>query len=444
MVLLVIALQTFEDLDRLRHRRLADLDLLEAAGQGAVALERGLVLAVRRRADAAQLPRGDGGLEDVRGVHRAARHRAGADDRVDLVDEEDGVLLLQQRGDDRLQPLLELAAVFRPGQHRAHVERVDLRVLQHLGDFVALDLQRQPLGDGGLADARLADEERVVLPPPAEDLDCPLELRPAADERIDLPLLGALVEVHRERLQRIAERLRAAFLVGRGERGARHVGLGDAVREEIEDVDLVHALRAEEVDGLRALGLIDRGEHLPGVDFLLPRRLRVQLRVLHDALQHGREDRLDLDVVGHLLDGLGQEVVELLLEEVAVAAAVAHDRGHLAVVQQREEEVLDGDVLVAALERLVEGEFESLLERACDHGLRRCRTNAHDEPPISRVPIPCPRPCPSPCPNPAPESPIPNPPPEKPGTGSGSGTGSGRGFNSDPAATLLTRQSGSN
>src|SRR5205807_612815 len=56
VVLLVVAFQSLEDLDRLRHRRLADLDLLEAAGQGAVAFERRLVLPVRRRADAAELP----------------------------------------------------------------------------------------------------------------------------------------------------------------------------------------------------------------------------------------------------------------------------------------------------------------------------------------------------------------------------------------------------
>ena len=106
----------------------------------------------------------------------------------------------------------------------------------------------------------------------------------------------------------------------------------------------------------------------------------MQLRVLHDALQHRREHRLHLDVVGQLFERLAQEVVELLLEEVDVAAAVAHDRGDLAVVQEREEEMLDGDVLVAALERGVEGEFEGLLKLACNHGVRRCRTNAKDEP----------------------------------------------------------------
>ena len=46
--------------------------------------------------------------------------------------------------------------------------------------------QRQPLGDRGLADAGLADEQRVVLAAAAQDLDHALELVLAADQRIDL------------------------------------------------------------------------------------------------------------------------------------------------------------------------------------------------------------------------------------------------------------------
>jgi hypothetical protein len=42
--------------------------------------------------------------------------------------------------------------------------------------------------------------------------------------------------------------------------------------------------------------------------------------------------------------------------------------------------MLDGDVLVAALEGGAEGELEGLLKLACDHGVRRCRTNAGNEP----------------------------------------------------------------
>ena len=90
MVLLVLALQAAQDLDRLLDARLRHLDLLEAPRERAVALEVLLVVLERGGADAAQLAAGERGLEQVRGVHRAAVRGAGADDGVDLVDEEDG------------------------------------------------------------------------------------------------------------------------------------------------------------------------------------------------------------------------------------------------------------------------------------------------------------------------------------------------------------------
>ena len=54
--LLEIRLEALHDLDRVRHRRLVDVDLLEAAHEGAVLLEILAVFLVGRRADAAQRP----------------------------------------------------------------------------------------------------------------------------------------------------------------------------------------------------------------------------------------------------------------------------------------------------------------------------------------------------------------------------------------------------
>ena len=57
----------------------------------------------------------------------------------------------------------------------------DPLVLERLGDVAADDPLGQALDDGGLADAGLADEDRVVLRPPREDLDDPPDLVVAAD-----------------------------------------------------------------------------------------------------------------------------------------------------------------------------------------------------------------------------------------------------------------------
>ena len=113
-----------------------------------------------------------------------------------------GVLDLLEHG---LEALLELAAVLGAGDERAEVERDDALVLEPLGHVAAHDPLGEALGDGGLADARLADQHRVVLGPPAEDLDDAADLLVAADDRVELArarLRGQVAAVLLERLVR--------------------------------------------------------------------------------------------------------------------------------------------------------------------------------------------------------------------------------------------------
>ena len=74
--------------DRLLDRRLVDEDRLEAALEGGVLLDVLAVLVERGRADGVQLAAREHRLEQVGRVHRALG-RAGPDDRVQLVDEQD-------------------------------------------------------------------------------------------------------------------------------------------------------------------------------------------------------------------------------------------------------------------------------------------------------------------------------------------------------------------
>ena len=159
---LVAVAQAAQDLDRVVDRRLLDADLLEAPLERRVALEVLAVLVERRRADRLQLAARERGLQDRSGVDRAFGG-ARTDEIVQLVDEQDDVAALHDLLHDLLQPLLELAAVLRAGDERGEVERVDLLALQQLGHLPAGDALREPFDDGGLADARLADQHRVVL-----------------------------------------------------------------------------------------------------------------------------------------------------------------------------------------------------------------------------------------------------------------------------------------
>ena len=74
------------------RRRLIDHHRLEAPLQRRIALDVLAVLVERRGADALELAARERRLEDVRCVDRALG-RAGADERVELVDEQDRVVL---------------------------------------------------------------------------------------------------------------------------------------------------------------------------------------------------------------------------------------------------------------------------------------------------------------------------------------------------------------
>src|SRR5260370_34328621 len=184
-MLFVQRLHTVEDVDRLSKRRLVYVHGLETALERSVLLDVLAVLVERGCTDALDLAARQRGLQDVGRVDGAFRG-ACADQRVQLVDEQHDLAAGADPIEDLLQPLLELASVFRTGDQRAHVQSEDSLVLQGLGHVTEIDLLREPFGDGGLANTRLADQRRVVLRPPAEDLDDALELSLPTHHGIEL------------------------------------------------------------------------------------------------------------------------------------------------------------------------------------------------------------------------------------------------------------------
>jgi hypothetical protein len=105
---------------------------------------------------------------------------------VELVDEQDDrAVRVGDFLEHRLEPLLELAAVLRARHEGAEVEGHHATVAQAVGDVAAHDPLREALGDGGLSDPGLADEDRVVLRPAAQHLDHAADLLVAADDRIE-------------------------------------------------------------------------------------------------------------------------------------------------------------------------------------------------------------------------------------------------------------------
>ena len=104
--------------------------------------------------------------------------------------------------DDLAQALLELALHAGAGLQQADVERQQLHVLQLRRHVAARDALREAFDHGGLADAGLADQDRVVLAAAHQDVDDLADLVVAADDRVHLAAARLLGQVDGEFLQR--------------------------------------------------------------------------------------------------------------------------------------------------------------------------------------------------------------------------------------------------
>src|SRR5262249_3320161 len=120
-------------------------------------------------------------LRDAGATPPPATRRAGADDRMELIDEQDGPRLRLEFGQHRLEPLLEIAAIARSREQRAHVERVDRSAQQYLGHLTLDDAARQPFGNRRFPYTRLADVEWIAFGASAQYLNCTLDFSFASD-----------------------------------------------------------------------------------------------------------------------------------------------------------------------------------------------------------------------------------------------------------------------
>ncbi len=246
MVRLVAVAQALQDLDGVSDRGLVDLHGLEAAFERGVLLEMLAVLVECGRADGLQFTAGEHRLEDRRRVD-GSFGRARPDEGMDLVDEQDDVAACADLLQHLLEALLEVTAVTGTGDERTEVERVELLGLERVGHVVGDDLLSEALHDRGLADARFADEDWVVLRAAREHLHDTLELADATDDRVELLLASELREVAAELVEHEAALAAALGLTGRGARGTGGctggflAALGALIaREQLDDL-LAHA-----------------------------------------------------------------------------------------------------------------------------------------------------------------------------------------------------------
>ncbi len=377
--LLVALLDAPQDQHRIGLAGRGNLHRLEAALQRAVLFDRLAVFAGRGGADALDLAAGESGLENVGGVERALG-RAGPHQRVQLIDEDDGVLVLHQLLHDGLQPLFELAAILRSGDDQREVQRQDALVGKERGHVALRDALGQAFDDGGLAHARLADQHGVVLGPAAQDLHHALEFVVAADQGIERAVQRGLRQVAAELGEQRA-------LLGPAGGHLLGGGTGDLLAHRREaQTALVQDLRRE------ALLFPEQAEQqVLGSDVLVVQALgflraigQHALALMAERQVHGSRDLLadggvPLDLLADRID-LRSRPQEAVCQSLVLA-------------QQAEQQVLGLDVGAAELAGLVSREEDDpsgLFRVSFKHSLFRSVLLQHRRPANRTLPPPGP------------------------------------------------------
>ena len=285
---------------------------------------------------------------------------------MDFIDEEYGARLLLEFVEEHLEALLEVSTVLRAGQQGAQVEQVHDAVSDHLRHIGIHDALRQTLGDGGLAHARLADQERIVLAAATEDLDDALQFVFPTHQGIDGTCAGKIVQVAGESLQRalrlaLASTLNTAMVLGT----LPFIAFGYAMRDVIDHVDALDVLLLQQVDGRRLL-LVENGhERIGAGHFLAAAGLNMEYRAAQNALEAQGHLRVPLSVAG---GNERRRLFDMLAEGGAQAIKVGtHLDQHVVrgcVVEKCQEQMLHGQKLVAfrlrVLKRLGDGRVHVL------------------------------------------------------------------------------------
>ncbi len=151
--------------------------------------------------------------------------------------------------------------------------------LSAFGHVAADDALGQALDDGRLADARLADEDRVVLGPARQHLDDPADLVVPADDRVELARARLDGQVAAVLLEGLVGALRVL--------GRDALAAADAL-QRLEDGFLAGGMALQQRLGLAA-GLGDTEEQVLGRDVLVAEATGLRLGALDDGLGTGVE-----------------------------------------------------------------------------------------------------------------------------------------------------------
>ena len=197
----------------------------------------------------------------------------------------------------------------------------------------------RPFHDRGLADARFADQHRIVFGAAGEHLDGAPDLLVAADHRIDLAVAGGLSEITRVFFQRVI----AAF---------SRAGIGGAALAQCIDrrVEILrgHTRGGQYASRLAVLLEREREQQPFDRDIAVARLFRDLLRLIENP----RQSRSQIDLASAATGNFGKLGERRLdsRKRLARSAAGAIDQAAgqtLGVIEQNLEQVLGRELLVA-------------------------------------------------------------------------------------------------
>ena len=218
------------------------------------------------------------------------------------------------------------------------------------------DAGGEALDDGGLADAGLADQHRVVLRAARQDLHDALDLGLATDHRVELALGGELRQVAPE----LVEQLRALRLLARLRRAALlpAAGAGEHADDLVADLLGVGVEVEQDARGDALVLAHEPEQDVLGADVVVAERERLAQRELEHLLRARRERDLAGRHLVALADDAGDLRAHLLDGDVE---ALEHAGGEpLLLAEQPEQDVLGADVVVLQGAGLVLGENDDL------------------------------------------------------------------------------------
>ncbi len=170
----------------------------------------------------------------------------------------------------------------------------------------------------------------------------------------------------------------AGSLVPWGLGGGR---LGDAVGDEVQDVEARHALLAEQCCGVGAGLAQERREDVAHVGFAAARTLDVEDGRLEHAAEGEGLEGLPTGAGRELLQRLVEEGLEVRLQPFDVGARAREHLGARGIVGQRVQQVLQRQLGMTTTERLTGRHGQDTFQRLCEQGFRPPRCPREGETP---------------------------------------------------------------